>query len=278
MTNSKRNAIISGLVALCVLCILYLDSTEPLAVFGGGSGRERSAAAVRYLPVYSYLQIPETNDSFAIDAAHGGEGYVAVTAKSEEEVRIKIISAAGAERVYLVPRTGEVAYYPLSDGSGHYAIQLMKKVKDSTNAELYERVMDGVCDAQLFDELQPFLRPSTYVWFTGYSDCVNAAAKLCTGESNDDRKIELIKNYVAGALDYDETLAENGDQTYIRDPDEILSRKPRPVWTMPWSPPRCCAVRGSRPRSFTATSSREQRSFTPGIWFTPHLGAGSVWT
>ena len=54
---------------------------------------------------------------------------------------------------------------------------------------------------------------------------MNAAAKLCTGESNDDRKIELIKNYVAGALDYDETLAENGDQTYIRDPAEILSRK-----------------------------------------------------
>ena len=223
MTNSKRNAIISGLVALFVLCSLYLQSAASLAVFGGG--REKSAAAVRYLPVYSYLTPAETNDSFAIDAAHGGEGYIALTAKSEEEVRVKIIHDSGAERVYLVPRTGEVAYYPLSDGSGHYAIQIMKKVKDSTNAELYERAMEGACDAALFDEFQPFLRPSTYVWFTGYSNCVNAAAKLCTGESNDDRKIELVKSYVAGELDYDDTLAENGDQTYIRDPDEILARK-----------------------------------------------------
>ena len=225
MRRKKRHAVVSGLIALFVLCVLYFEGSTSIDVLGGRGQREKSAAAVRYLPVYSYLAPAETNDSFAIDASHGGEGYIAVTAKSDEEVRVKIIPASGTERAYLVPPTGEIAYYPLSDGSGLYSIQLMKKVKDSTNTELYERVMEGSCDAALFDELQPFLRPSTYVWFTGYSNCVNAAAKLCTGESNDDRKIELIKNYVAGKLDYDERLAENGDQTYIRDPDEILSRK-----------------------------------------------------
>jgi len=192
MRRKKRNAVVSGLIALFVLCVLYFEGSISIDVPGGRGQREKSAAAVRYLPVYSYLAPAETNDSFAIDASHGGEGYIAVTAKSDEEVRVKIIPASGTERTYLVPPTGEIAYYPLSDGSGLYSIQLMKKVKDSTNTELYERVMEGSCDAALFDELQPFLRPSTYVWFTGYSNCVNAAAKLCTGESNDDRKIELI--------------------------------------------------------------------------------------
>jgi transglutaminase-like putative cysteine protease len=218
------NAVISGLVALCVLCTLFFDATASDSALRVGKQREKGAAAMRYLPVYSYLGTAETNESYLMDTTHGGEGYIAVTAKSEEPVRVKLIAPSGTERIYNVPNTGLVAYYPLSDGNGRYGIQLLRRVENGASDNLYERVLEGACEASLFDEFQPFLRPSTYVWFTGYSDCVNAAATLCTGQSNDDRKIERIKSFICEKLVYDESLAQSEGQSFIRDPDAILGR------------------------------------------------------
>ena len=222
--KSKLQAIASALAAMCVLCALFLNAASPDAAPGPGSETERGAAAVRYLPVYSSLNGATVKGSFEIDTSHGGEGYVAASAKSAENVKIKIISPDGAQRFYNVPNTGLVSYYPLSDGNGRYVIQLMEQIGTEPGGDAYRRVCEEVCDATLFDEFQPFLRPSTYVWFSGYSACVNAAAQLCAGESDDDRKIERIRDYVCAQLRYDAALAETEDQSYIRDPDLILAR------------------------------------------------------
>lgn len=224
MKNENRNAILCALIVLCVLCALYLHASAPGAISELAPRREKAAAALRYMPVYSNLETASANESFAIDTAHGGEGYVAVTAKSERGIKLRIISGRGTEIVYNVPRTGEPAFYPLSDGSGSYTIRLMRKLSDDPDDPNYERVMEKSCEAALFDEFQPFLRPSTYVWFTGYSNCVNEAAALCAGESDDDGKIGKIKNFVIEQLRYDETLAEDEEQGFIRDPDAILAR------------------------------------------------------
>lgn len=216
-------AIVSGLIVLCVLCSLCLGAVSPGAV-DLNTQQEKSASAMRYLPVYSYLGTAEADDSFLMDTTHGGEGYVAVTAKSDEPVKVKLTAPDGTERIYNVPNTGLVAYYPLSDGNGTYQIQLLKKVRDSGSDNMYAHVLQGSCNAVLYDEFQPYLRPSTYVWFTGYSDCVAEAAQLCAGVSNDDKKIERIRSYVCEKLSYDETLAESEDQSFIRDPDAILAR------------------------------------------------------
>lgn len=223
MGKSKLNAILCGLIALCVLCGLYLDAVSPGTVSFGGE-RTRAAAAMRCLPVYSNLIPADGYEIYDIDTTHGGEGFFAVTAKSTEAVKVRAAADDGTARIYNVPESGAVAYYPLCQGSGTYTIELLRRVGDEPDSEKYELVRRDVCEAALFDEFQPYLRPSTYVWFTGYSDCVSAAAKLCAGVSNDDRKIELITDYVAGALDYDKTLAKDGDQSYIRDPDLILAR------------------------------------------------------
>ena len=215
---------VSILSAVSVLFSLYVASAKPDALSPAGKEGDRAAAALRYMPVYTYLEKAAANGSFEIDAAHGGEGYVAVTARSGQRVKLRIISPRGTEIVYNVPNTGEPAFYPLSDGSGSYLIHLLEQVPDAPGENSYTRVLEESCDAALFDEFQPFLRPSSYVWFTGYSSCVNAAAALCAGESDDDRKIELITAYVAEALRYDEALAEREDLSFIRDPDQILAR------------------------------------------------------
>ncbi len=226
MMKRKDNisALIGGLVTLCVLFSLYFNTAGTDSTLSVGSKREKGAAAVRYLPVYSYLGTAERDESYLMDTAHGGEGYIAVTAKSAEQVRLRLVCPDGTEIVYNVPNTGLVAYYPLSCGNGTYSIQLLRKLESETSENLYERVLEGSCEAALFDEFQPFLRPSTYVWFTGYSSCVNAAAQLCSGVSNDDKKIELIKSYICETMTYDESLSEREDQGFIRDPDEILAR------------------------------------------------------
>ena len=221
--NRKRTAWLCALIVLCVLYALYLDGRAD-AIEAFGLRREKTAAAIRYLPVYSALENAQVYGSFAIDPSNADMGFVAAIAKSKEPMKIKIVSESGKERLYNMPNTGEVAYYPLSDGDGLYRIQLLQRAVTGENSEIYEHVMQKSCEAHLLDEFQPYLRPSTYVWFTGYSDCVNAAATLCTGQSNDDRKIELVKNYVSEKLIYSEELAAGETQSYIRDPDAILAR------------------------------------------------------
>ncbi len=223
MMKEKRNAILCGLIALCVLGSLYLGPAAPIGPPGSAAGKNRAAAALRYMPVYSDLQPAEAYESFEIDGAHGGEGYFAVTAKSRQRIRLQVISARGSEIVYNVPNTGRPAFYPLSDGSGLYKIRLMRKLTDDPRDADYECVLEKSCEAALFDEFQPFLRPSAYVWFTGYSDCVSEAAALCAGLSDDDEKIARIRSFILDRLSYDETLADAEEQGFIRDPDAILA-------------------------------------------------------
>ena len=220
--NQDIYALICGMIVLCVLLTLLLRAADTTVELSSRS--EKGAAAVRFLPVYSYLGTSETDESFLMDTTHGGEGYFAVTAKSERQIKVKLVSPNGTESVYNVPNNGLVAYYPLSAGNGTYSIQILRKIEDDTHENLYERVLSGSCEALLFDEFQPFLRPSTYVWFTGYSSCVNSAARLCSGESSDDSKIELIKSFICETMNYDESLAAREDQGFIRDPDAILAR------------------------------------------------------
>ena len=219
--NSKRSAILSGLITLCVLFALFIAGKPAEQT----ASRDRSVSAIRYFPVYSYLNKAETDNSFAIDTTHGAEGYVALIARCAAPVKVKLVAPGGAERIYNVPNSGEVAYYPLSDGNGRYAVQILRKAEKSENSELYEHVAEDSCEAAAPDEFQPYMRPSTYVWFTGSSSCVKAAAKLCAGQSNDDDKAKLIVQYVCTALDYDESLSEKEDQSFIRDPDAILNRR-----------------------------------------------------
>lgn len=224
MKQSKAYAVLCGLIVLCILCALFIDGFSQGGIDLETVKPDKAAAALRYMPVYTSLQAESAYESFEIDTAHGGEGYIAVTAKSRLGIKLRVTSPRGTEIVYSVPNTGEVSFYPLSDGSGRYSLQLLRRTDDDPNGTKYERVLEQSIDASLYDEFQPFLRPSTYVWFTGYSYCVNEAARLCAGVSNDNEKIRLIKNYVGEKLKYDESLADSGDQGFIRDPDEILSR------------------------------------------------------
>lgn len=219
--GKNTQALLCALVILCVLFSVYLDDRGPIISYGSAAGK--SAAAIRLLPVYSYLEKARTDD-FAIDCANADMGYIAAAANCADSVRIRITSSAGAERIYIVPDTGEVAYYPLSDGNGVYTITLLKKSGNDPDNYRYESIMSETCEADLFDEFQPFLRPSTYVRFTGHSDCVNAAAELCAGESDDNVKIARIRQFVCTKLNYDDTIVDEETQTYIRDPDVILTR------------------------------------------------------
>ena len=223
MKKLNRAALPCALIVLCILCALYLGATAPIAFPSKAAQPDKAAAALRYMPVYSALQAAETDETFEIDTAHGGEGYIAVTAKSTRRIKLQVISERGSEIVYNVPNTGEVSYYPLSDGSGNYTLRLMRKITEDPKDTSYARVLQKSFTAELFDEFQPFLRPSTYVWFTGYSVCVNEAAALCAGLSDDDEKIERINSFVIERLYYDETLDEGEEQGFIRDPDAILA-------------------------------------------------------
>ena len=223
MIKDNRIAALCGLIVLCVLGALYLGAEAPVTLQRTAPKSTKAAAALRCMPVYSNLEPASEAESFEIDTAHGSEGYFAVTAKSGSKIKLRVISGSGSEIVYNVPNTGHTAFYPFSDGSGLYSIQLMRKATDDPKDSSYERVAEKSFGVALFDEFQPFLHPSTYVWFTGNSNCVSEAAGLCAGLSDDDEKIARIKRFVLERLIYDETFSDGEEQGFIRDPDAILS-------------------------------------------------------
>ncbi len=231
MKYQKVYTAVSALCALCVLLSLFIGGTGPISIGNAPAApaqdaeelRAVSAAAIRYMPVFSDLDSTAADRTFAIDMANADQGFVAVKARSEENVKIKILSESGAERVYNVPNIGTVAYYPLSDGDGSYTVQLLQGVVGE-RTDLYERVLESTGRARLLDEFQPYIRPSTYVWFSGHARCVSEAAALCAGVTDDDEKIERIRGFVIDTLRYDAALAEREDLSFIRDPDVILAR------------------------------------------------------
>ena len=168
MKYQKVYTAVSALCALCVLLSLFIGGTGPISIGNAPAApaqdaeelRAVSAAAIRYMPVFSDLDSTAADRTFAIDMANADQGFVAVKARSEENVKIKILSESGAERVYNVPNIGTVSYYPLSDGDGSYTVQLLQGVVGE-RTDLYERVLESTGRARLLDEFQPYIRPST---------------------------------------------------------------------------------------------------------------------
>ena len=120
---------------------------------------------------------------------------------------------------------GAFEYYPLTEGSGDYNIQLYEQLE----GKMYSEVINITVTANIADDVVPYTYPNRDVMYEQGSDCVYKAAEVCAGVDDTIEKIAAIFGYITTNITYDYDLADkvsNGSiGVYVPDPDSVLARK-----------------------------------------------------
>lgn len=181
-------------------------------------------------PAVSSLLMPEAsattvyeNETALIDASNTEDGYVMIRCLVNGEKRMKVIitGPSGTAYTYNLPRDGEYAVFPLSDGNGAYTAAVYENAYDSK----YALVLDAKLGVTLKDEFAPFLTPNQFVNYTSKTKAVLLAQTLTQGVSDSLKKIEIVFDYVVNNINYDYELAKTVKSGYLPDLDAVLNRK-----------------------------------------------------
>lgn len=153
-----------------------------------------------------------------IDLSGASEGYVAVSAYSEDRLKFQVLKG-DSTYTYDISSEGEPSVFPIQSGDGHYTFRVMENISGTKYAILYQTEED----VSLEDEFQPFLRPSDYANYTSSSACVKRAAELAAKASDQNDFIGAVFKLVCKSVKYDKQKAETVQSGYLPDPDETLS-------------------------------------------------------
>ena len=176
----------------------------------------------------SYVAPPFADSVFNEAAAEGGanaridlssaeEGYVAVSAVSDNRLKFQVI--CGEETyTYNLPGDGTPTVFPLTCGNGSYRFRVMENVSEKKYAEAYSTSRN----VTLQDEFQPFLRPNVYVPYNAGSECVKKAAELAAGADSEIEVVAAVYRFISASVRYDREKAETVASGYLPDPDETM--------------------------------------------------------
>ena len=152
-----------------------------------------------------------------IDLSSVEEGYVAVSAKSENRLKFQVIKDETYN--YDMNNDGTPSIFPLQSGDGEYSFRVMEHIADNKYAALYETS----ADVSLIDEFQPYIRTNDYVSYNRNSNCVKLASEFASNASDALDLINEVFSYVCDNIVYDSDKASSVETGYIPDPDETLS-------------------------------------------------------
>ena len=197
----------------------------------GNSGNTDPAPGQTQKESDSHYEVPEYADAvFNAETAEGEgdvlidlssveEGYVAVSAVSENRLKFQVITDETYN--YDMNNDGTPSIFPLQSGNGEYSFRVMEHIADSKYAALYETSADVV----LKDEFQPYIRTNDYVSYNRNSNCVKMASDFASGSSDALDLINQVFAYVCDNIVYDQAKASSVETGYIPDPDETLASK-----------------------------------------------------
>jgi len=154
-----------------------------------------------------------------IDLSSVADGYVAVSAVSENRLKFQVITDETYN--YDIENDGTPSIFPLQSGDGEYSFRVMENIADNKYAALYETSAEVV----LKDEFQPYIRSNDYVSYNKNSNCVKLASDFASGAADAMDLINQVFSYVCENIVYDQSKAEAVETGYIPDPDETLSSK-----------------------------------------------------
>ena len=163
---------------------------------------------------------PDANGDAAINADYADDGYV--TAQATSSSRLKFQVKNGEETYnYDLPNDGTQTVYPINMGDGDYSFRIMQNTSGNNYVELFS--VDVY--VSLSSEFAPFLISNVFCDYAADSDCVAKARELTSKVSNCAEAVEVVCEYVASHVTYDNPKAAQlaGGSGYVPDPDETLS-------------------------------------------------------
>lgn len=166
-----------------------------------------------------HADLAEGNERAKIDLSQVSQGYVGVSARSEQRVKLQVIKDDEAAYNYDIPSDGTPVIIPLSGGDGTYSFFVGEHVKEKSYAPLHVTE----CEVKLQDEFQPFLRPSMYVNYSQDSECVRKAAELAENAENALDVVNAVFEYICDHVTYDKEKAATVQTGYLPDLDETLA-------------------------------------------------------
>lgn len=157
---------------------------------------------------------PQINKDYVKD------GYVQVMYKNSSGKKMKI-SVKRDTNVYYYDFDGKGEYenYPLQMGSGKYVITLLENVE----GKKYVEVESWSIQAEITNPSAAYLISGKVVNFSDATVAVSKADVLTKDVANDDKKVQVIYNYLINNIKYDYKKLNTVQAGYVPDIDSIIS-------------------------------------------------------
>jgi len=154
-----------------------------------------------------------------VDYSNADSGYLMVKYTGDnQKVKVLITYQANEPYTYDLQLNGDYNTFPLSQGSGDYTVGVYENIE----GEKYVPAVEQAVNADIGNQLTPFLYPNQFTNFNENSACVAKAQEVCDGAKSDIGATEKIFLFVVDTVTYDFDKAENVQSGYVPDPDETL--------------------------------------------------------
>lgn len=173
----------------------------------------------------SPMTAAQIEENAVVDYSNISQGYISARySGASARAKLRII-CGDVVNDHDLNVEGAFEYYPLTEGSGDYNIQLYEQL----GGNMYSEVINITVTANIADDVAPYTYPNRYVMYEQGSDCVYKAAEVCAGIDDTIERIAAIFGYITTNITYDYDLADrvsNGSiGVYVPDPDSVLARK-----------------------------------------------------
>ena len=163
----------------------------------------------------------ESRNGAYIDLSHTSEGYVAVSATSDQRLKFQVLTEETYN--YDLSMDGDVGIFPLQSGDGEYIFRVLKNVSENKYAILFETS----ASVTLADEFQPYIRSNNYAAYSRDSECVKLASSFSDQSSSAVDVVKMVYDHVCANITYDRDKASDAKagslSGYLPDPDETLN-------------------------------------------------------
>jgi len=180
-------------------------------------------------PAGSLVRVPSapgtvsySTGNVTLDASNANQGYVMIKyGGSNPKIKVQITKPGTDTYTYDLNARSNYEVFPLTEGSGAYQI----KVFENASGNQYAQVFSQDIQIALVNELEPFLYPNQYVFFTPGSAAVQKGAELTASASAQIDVVTSIYNYVVDTIHYDTAKAQSVQSGYLPNVDQVLAQK-----------------------------------------------------
>lgn len=198
--------------------------TENGAAIDGEVELEDEIVPLAELPVF--FSMPEASgtevaadNSAEIDSSNAQDGYVMARYVGEggKALRVQVQGASELYTYELSP--GQWAAFPLAEGSGTYQVTVL----ENTSGKRYAILVSAEIQAELDDELAPFLRPTENVDYENAENLCLMAEELTKEAQTPLEQAKAVYEYVTKFIADDGVEAAGGKSGYTPVLDEVLA-------------------------------------------------------